>query len=106
VAMGICIIGLGRIDGDGGCFDMSDYFCLTCGGRTGMMGHDERHNDALMARIELMVDYGWKRDAAIRAIGQWQIAERNEPMIYWVNEQRQNAGQDTARAAIAKAMGE
>lgn len=71
---------------------MSDYFCLTCGGRTGMMGHDDRHNHELEARIELMVDYGWRRDAAVRAVGQWQIAERNEPMIYWVNEQRQNGG--------------
>ena len=59
---------------------MSDYFCLTCGGRTGMMGHGENHDRKLMRLIErLAKKHGVSRAKVAAIVGQWQIGELELP---------------------------
>lgn len=58
---------------------MSDYWCLTCGARTSMMGHGNRHSDQTLAIVDKLVGQGVLRSKAVEAVGMWQIGEAQLP---------------------------
>lgn len=58
---------------------MAGYYCLNCGGRTGMMGHKTNCNPRLLRIIERLVEEGIPRERAVEAVGGWQLGELQLP---------------------------